>query len=84
MQLLHEIVPISGQQVLVDPDARPSTRMIYTNGVTLWMLILVRQCEIRDLKRCLFAESVADVGDCLDVVGEEPQFFAQGQNVATK
>jgi len=42
MRLLHEIVQTSGQQVLIDPDARPSTRMIYTHGVTLWMLILQR------------------------------------------
>jgi hypothetical protein len=42
VRLLHEIVQSSGQQVLVDPDARPSTRMVYTNGVTLWMLILQR------------------------------------------
>jgi len=42
VQLLHDIVQSSGQQILVDPDARPSTRMVYTHGVTLWMLILQR------------------------------------------
>jgi hypothetical protein len=42
MQLLHKIVQTSGQQILVDPDARPTTKMVYTNGVTLWMLILQR------------------------------------------
>jgi hypothetical protein len=40
--LLHEIVRASGQQILIDPDARPTTKMVYTNGVTLWMLILQR------------------------------------------
>ena len=42
IQLLHEIVQTSGQQVVIDPDERPSTKMVYTNGVTLWMLILQR------------------------------------------
>lgn len=42
IQLLHEIVRRSGQQILIDPDARPSTKMVYTNGLTLWMLILQR------------------------------------------
>ena len=30
------------QQELLDPDERPTTKMVYTNGVTLWMLILQR------------------------------------------
>ena len=42
MSLLDEIVLTSGQQSLIDPDQRPSTKMVYTNGVTLWMLILQR------------------------------------------
>ena len=42
MQSLHQIVQTSGQQILIDPDARPATRMVYTHGVTLWMLILQR------------------------------------------
>jgi len=42
IQLLHEIVQRSGQQNLIDLDERPSARMVYTNGVTLWMLILQR------------------------------------------
>jgi hypothetical protein len=40
--LFHQIVQASGQQILIDPDARPSTKMVYTNGLTLWMLILQR------------------------------------------
>jgi hypothetical protein len=42
MQLLHEIVQASEQQILFDPDARPTTKMVYPHGVTLWMLILQR------------------------------------------
>jgi len=42
IQLLHEIVQASGQPILIDPDARPTTKMVYTHGVTLWMLILQR------------------------------------------
>lgn len=42
IQLLHEIVQTSGQQIVIDPEVRPSTKMVYTNGVTLWMLILQR------------------------------------------
>ena len=42
IQLLHDIVQTSGQEILIDPDPRPSTKMVYTNGVTLWMLILQR------------------------------------------
>ena len=42
MQLLHEIVQASGEQGLFDPDVRPTTKMVYTHGVTLWMLILQR------------------------------------------
>jgi len=38
IQLLHEIVRASGQQISIDPDARPTTKMVYTNGVTLWIV----------------------------------------------
>jgi hypothetical protein len=42
MQLLREIMQTTGQHILLDPELRPSTKMIYTHGVTLWMLILQR------------------------------------------
>ena len=33
---------IHGPHKLLDPDERATTRMVYTHGVTLWMLILQR------------------------------------------
>ncbi len=42
LKLLHKIINAPEQQALLDPDGRPSTKMVYTNGVTLWMLILQR------------------------------------------
>jgi hypothetical protein len=40
--LLRELIKAPDMRDLLDPDDRPSTRMVYTNGVTLWMLILQR------------------------------------------
>lgn len=53
IQLLHEIVQASGRQILIDPDARPTTKMVYTNGVTLWMLILQRLGGGKTLKEVI-------------------------------
>ena len=53
IQLLHEIVRTSGQPIVVDPDARPTTKMVYTNGVTLWMLILQRLGGGKTLKEVI-------------------------------
>ena len=52
-QLLHEIVQASGQPILIAPDARPTTKMVYTNGVTLWMLILQRLGGGKTLKEVI-------------------------------
>lgn len=42
LSLLRSIMNAPEQQELLDPDERPTTKMVYTNGVTLWMLILQR------------------------------------------
>lgn len=42
LNLLRTMIGAPGQQKLLDPDDRPTTKMVYTNGVTLWMLILQR------------------------------------------
>ena len=42
LQLLHEIMQASGEQILLDPEVRPTAKMVYTNGVVLWMLIVQR------------------------------------------
>lgn len=42
VKLLHKIINAAEQQALLDPDGRPTKKMVYTNGVTLWMLILQR------------------------------------------
>lgn len=42
LSLLRSIMNALEQQELLDPDERPTTKMVYTNGVTLWMLILQR------------------------------------------
>ena len=42
LNLLGSMINAAEQQELLDPDARETTRMVYTNGVTLWMLILQR------------------------------------------
>lgn len=53
IQLLHKIVQTSGEPILLDPDARPTTKMVYTNGVTLWMLILQRLGGGKTLKEVI-------------------------------
>lgn len=42
IELLRSLQVMPEEQDLFDVDERPSTRMIYTNGVTLWLLILQR------------------------------------------
>jgi hypothetical protein len=42
LNLFRTIISASEQQDLLDPDDRVTTRKVYTNGVTLWMLILQR------------------------------------------
>lgn len=42
LSLLRSIMESSQEENLLDPDDRPTTKMVYTNGVTLWMLILQR------------------------------------------
>jgi len=42
LNLLRTMIGAPGQQKFLDPDDRPTTKMVYTNGVTLWMLILQR------------------------------------------
>lgn len=42
LNLLNKLINSSDQHVLLDPDQRETSKMVYTNGVTLWMLILQR------------------------------------------
>ena len=42
LNLLGSLIEAPAQQKLLDPDLRETSKMVYTNGVTLWMLILQR------------------------------------------
>jgi len=42
LNLLRSLMDAREQQRLLDPDQRETTKMVYTNGVTLWMLVLQR------------------------------------------
>ena len=42
LNLLRSIMGAPEQQQLLNPNARPVNSMVYTHGVTLWMLILQR------------------------------------------
>lgn len=42
LRLLTFMVNAPEQKELLDPDERATTKMVYTNGVTLWMLVLQR------------------------------------------
>lgn len=42
LRLLRQVVSASAEQALLNVDERPSNKMVYTHGVTLWMLILQR------------------------------------------
>ena len=41
-ELLSKLIGLPAIQKTFDPDAPPNSRMVYTNSVTLWMLILQR------------------------------------------
>ena len=42
LNLLRSIIGAPEQQQLLNPNERPVNSMVYTHGVTLWMLILQR------------------------------------------
>ena len=42
LRLLTFMINARQQQELLDPDQRTTTKMVYTHGVTLWMLVLQR------------------------------------------
>jgi hypothetical protein len=42
VNLLRSLMVMPEEEDLIDVDERPTTRMVYTNGVTLWLLILQR------------------------------------------
>ena len=42
LNLLRSIMEAPEQRKLFDPDERPTNKMVYTHGVTMWMLILQR------------------------------------------
>jgi len=42
LDLLRSFLGTPQQQQLLDPDERPTNKMVYTHGLTLWMLILQR------------------------------------------
>ena len=41
-KLLEKLLALPELREAFDPDDRPTTKMVYTHGVTLWMLILQR------------------------------------------
>ena len=42
LNLLRSLIAAPEQQQLLNPEERPVNSMVYTHGVTLWMLILQR------------------------------------------
>ena len=42
LKLFRTLIGGPQQEMLLDPDQRPTNKMVYTHGVTLWMLILQR------------------------------------------
>lgn len=42
INLLNTLIAAPEQSELFDPEERPNSKMVYTNGVTLWMLTLQR------------------------------------------
>lgn len=42
LKLFRSIIKMPSLEKLLDPDERPTDKMVYTQGVTLWMLILQR------------------------------------------
>jgi hypothetical protein len=41
-KLLEKLLALPSLREAFDPDEHPTTKMVYTHGVTLWMLILQR------------------------------------------
>lgn len=50
VELLRKTLGGPAQQTLLDPDHRPTAQMVYTNGVTLWMLMLQRLAGGKSLR----------------------------------
>ncbi len=42
INLLNALISVPQQRKLFDPDLRETAKMVYTHGVTLWMLVLQR------------------------------------------
>ena len=42
LNLLNRLISRPDQRELLDPDQRATSKMVYTHGVTLWMLTLQR------------------------------------------
>ncbi len=49
LNLLNTLISIPQQRELFDPDQRETSKMVYTNGVTLWMLTMQRLSGGRSL-----------------------------------
>jgi len=56
INLLNTLITAPDQRELFDAEERPTSKMVYTNGVTLWMLTLQRLCGGRTLE-----EVVSDI-----------------------
>lgn len=56
INLLNSLITAPDQRELFDSEERPTSKMVYTNGVTLWMLTLQRLCGGRTLE-----EVVSDI-----------------------
>ena len=64
IELLRSLMVIPEEQDLLDLDERPTTRMIYTNGITLWLLILQRLGGGKTLEETI-SHLLAHVSDLL-------------------
>ncbi len=42
LKLLHSLIKVPELRKILDPDDRPTAKMVYTNCVTLWLLVLQR------------------------------------------
>lgn len=69
-ELLKSLMGNTDESVLFDVDERASTRMIYTNGVTLWLLILQRLHGGKTLEEVISY-----------VVNQEPGLFPDNKRV---
>ncbi len=43
--VLRQLIDIPATKELLDPELRTNAKQVYTNGVTIWMLILQRLCK---------------------------------------